>query len=399
MTPTQHGPMLPRHPSTPIVDRTTTELPTGRLTLTVLNGPAITDLLEVAARANPKRGFLIVSKVLGRHLPARPRDMRDVMDGLAGMIPSDALEPIVFLGMAETATALGQGVFEAHRRLHPHVRTVYLQSSRQRVADAMLFASFEEGHSHATTHLVQIRSERLAKEVTDARTLILVDDECSTGRTFVAAADALKERMPSLTAIHTCCITDWAGEQIPSAGPIPVTPHSVMRGHMDWRSSATATMSSLAPAANDPGDAPAAGMHSRCGLWQPERAERFLPVVFPGERVLVLGDGEHSYEALRVAEDIEVAGGIAAVQCITRSPALVGHAMRSVSRFRDAYGSGAPCFLYNILLHRPDRIVVVAEAGGAQVEEVHAALAALGTAKPVEMVLCAYPQMDEGETA
>src|SRR3546814_3785959 len=44
----------------------------------------------------------------------------------------------------------------------------------------------------------------------------------------------------------------------------------------------------------------------------------------PNERILVLGEGEHSYEALLVAEEIEQKGGVAAVQCITRSPALLG---------------------------------------------------------------------------
>src|SRR3546814_1889880 len=38
----------------------------------------------------------------------------------------------------------------------------------------------------------------------------------------------------------------------------------------------------------------------------------------PNERILVLGEGEHSYEALLVAEEIEQKGGVAAVQCITQ---------------------------------------------------------------------------------
>src|SRR3546814_1124395 len=67
----------------------------------------------------------------------------------------------------------------------------------------------------------------------------------------------------------------------------------------------------------------------------------------PNERILVLGEGEHSYEALLVAEEIEQKGGVAAVQCITRSPALLGFAMDTKSTFSDSYGSGAPCFLYN----------------------------------------------------
>ena len=375
------------------------ELPTGELTLTVQDGPPVADLCDVAARANPKRGFLIVSKVLGRHLPARPSDMRAVMAALARKIPADAAEPMVFLGMAETATALGQGVFEEHRRLHPLSRTIYLQSSRQRVRDAVVFASFEEGHSHATTHLVQIRDGKLAQKVSKARTLVLVDDECSTGRTFVAAAEALASRMPELAGIHTCCITDWTGDEGAPSMPVAASDHSVLRGRLEWRSTGGSKAPEMAASSNHSGFAPDLGMSSRAGIRHPERASRRVPASVAGERVLVLGDGEHSYEALLVAEELEAAGCIAAVQCITRSPALVGHAMRTASRFDDAYGSGAPCFLYNILAHRPDRILVVAEVDGPQVADAAAALAHLGAVVPVHMVHCTYPVADRDHAA
>src|SRR3546814_5488944 len=103
-------------------------------------------------------------------------------------------------------------------------------------------------------------------------------------------------------------------------------------------------------------------MKSRSGLYQPEQASRPEIVVAsdrqllvsegehshaalvaagmikPSERILVLGEGEHSYEALLVAEEIERKGGVAAVQCITRSPALLGFAMETKSTFSDSYG-------------------------------------------------------------
>jgi hypothetical protein len=106
--------------------------------------------------------------------------------------------------------------------------------------------------------------------------------------------------------------------------------------------------------------------------------------------VLVLGDGEHSYEALCIAEEVEASGGVAAVQCITRSPALLGHAMRSVSHFDDSYGSGAACYLYNMLAHCPDRIVIAAENIGNQREVAQRALAELGASISVDLVACRY---------
>ena len=368
----------------------TVEIATGRLTLIAEDGCDIAAWCDVAARANPKRGFLIVSTVLGRHLPARPAAMRGVMDDLGAMLPGNVPEPVVVLGMAETATALGQGVFAAYRRRHPGKRVAYLQTSRQRVEGARVIASFEEGHSHATTHLVQVVDAEIEALVRSARTLVIVDDECSTGGTFVAGAAAMLAAMSKLERIDTCCITDWSNGAYAARMPLPTTAHALVHGEMVWETGATHQAAPLPVGSNRPGLAPEDGMRSRTGLTEPERASRRPLTIERGERVLVLGEGEHSHEALLLAEELERAGAIAAVQCITRSPALPGHAMRSVSSFSDSYGSGAACYLYNLLGHAPDRVVIVSELKGDQVAEARTALAALGSDVPVELVLCSY---------
>ncbi len=368
----------------------TVEIPTGRLTLRAQDEEEISALCDVAARANPKRGFLIVSRVLGRHLPTRPEVMRRTMDELGAMVSDDAPGPIVFLGMAETATALGQGAFAAYRRRRPDARCAYLQTSRQRVRGAQTIATFEEGHSHATTHLVQVMGAAVASVVRSARTLVIIDDECSTGRTFIACAEAMLPAMPLLTRVETCCITDWSDGGHVTDMPVETRSHSVLDGAMEWTPGRTAAPTALPAGSNRPGTAPDAGMRSRTGVTEPERARRERIEVRVGERILVLGEGEHSYEALLLAEELEAAGAIAAVQCITRSPALPGGAMRSVSRFTDTYGSGVPCFLYNLLGHAPDRVVVVSEVAGDQIAEARAALAELGADLPVERLECRY---------
>jgi hypothetical protein len=106
--------------------------------------------------------------------------------------------------------------------------------------------------------------------------------------------------------------------------------------------------------------------------------------------VLVLGDGEHAYEALRVAEEIAAQGGMPAIQSITRTPAMLGHAMASVTTLEDAYGSGAACHVYNLLVHQPSRIVIAAEVMGAQADELRRWLGEAGSAAVVETALCRY---------
>jgi hypothetical protein len=373
-----------------VLKKTEIKLPTGTLELVTDEGVDLDAYCDFAARANPKRGFLIVSKLLGRHLPASPTGMRAAMDQLGQKLPGDLPGPIVFLGMAETATALGQGVFAAYLKANPDQHVVYLQSSRQIVDGAELIASFEEGHSHATSHLIQVADLAMQDVVRAARTLVIVDDECSTGNTYVAVANAMLDAMPRLELVATCCITDWSGNQYIGKMPAPTLPVSLLSGSMAWKAATTPSSETLAAGSNLPGRAPQTGMKSRSGLHAPEQAARASIDVNPGERVLVLGEGEHSYEALLVAEEVDAKGGISAVQCITRSPALPGFAMHSKSTFSDSYGSGAPCFLYNILRHAPDRLLIVAEQLADQEAEARAALQVLGSSIPVEVILCSY---------
>lgn len=373
---------------TPCGETREVNLATGKLTLTLDKGPPIDELCDFAARANPKRGFLIVSRVLGRHLPARPQDMREIMEQLADDLPDYGAGPVVFLGMAETATALGQGIFAAYQDKYGN-ESVYLQTSRQQVRGATQIATFEEGHSHATTHFVQVTNNTVERMLKRARVLVIVDDESSTGNTFLAAAKAMRKVMPALEEITTVCITDWSdGSYLAKIG-LPASAVSVLSGSMTWEPG-NVPEATLAKGSNQAGIAPVTGMKSRCGLIVPERSTRPELDVKRGERVLVLGDGEHSYEALLIAEEIEEKGGIAAVQCITRSPVMPGHAMETISLYDDAYGSGAPCFLYNIDGHRPDRIIIAAEIPANQVLKTQESLDRLGLSARVELIHCQY---------
>ncbi len=88
----------------------TKDLPTGTLHLnTDCDAIIVQDYLGFGARANPKRSFLFVSKVLGKHWPASPSKMYATHQLLAQKI-QHIETPALFIGMAETAVGLGQGV-------------------------------------------------------------------------------------------------------------------------------------------------------------------------------------------------------------------------------------------------------------------------------------------------
>ena len=366
----------------------TVELPTGTLVLSGVARERICELCDFAARANPKRGFLIVSKVLGRHVPTPPEALRAAADALAAQI-SALPEPVLFCGMAETATGLAQAVWAAWRGRYPVLASAYVQSSRQTALGARVLCRFEEGHSHAASHMVQV-SGAVEEVLPQARSLVIIDDECSTGSTFVEAAEALVGALPQIEHIACASLTDWSADAFLPRMPRPASAHSLIAGTLDWAPGPVQAAASLAPTTNRHGIAPATGMRSRIGLLAPEAATRAPATAAPCERVLVLGDGEHAYEALRIAEEFAAQGAVAAVQSITRTPAMLGHAMQSVTTLEDAYGSGATCHVYNLLAHRPDRIVIAAEIAGGQAEALARWCAEAGSPVMVETLLCRY---------
>lgn len=54
---------------------------------------SLDDLFDIAERRNPKRAFLFVSKVLGRHIPVPPSVMRQAYRQLASQFPSTLTGP------------------------------------------------------------------------------------------------------------------------------------------------------------------------------------------------------------------------------------------------------------------------------------------------------------------
>lgn len=181
-------------------------------------------LLGLALRRNPRRAQLLVSRVLGKHVPTDPRLVRGaglllgglVADALAGRAPrrlpvsllhaavqgdrsaADALHrsaeaainrapDALVLGFAETATALGHCVSEGLGG------TDVLHSTRRPVHGYAASGGFTEEHSHATDHLLLPTDAALLH---GGRPLVLVDDELSTGRTVLNTISALHRAAP-----------------------------------------------------------------------------------------------------------------------------------------------------------------------------------------------------------
>ncbi|MEV7685379.1 phosphoribosyltransferase [Streptomyces bungoensis] len=164
---------------------------TERLGVELEGDDGLRTLLGLALRRNPKRAHLLVSHVLGKHVPQSPSVVygHGVRLGrrVRALLGDTEAASAVVLGYAETATGLGHAVADG---LGP---APYLHSTRRPVAGVARAGGFEESHSHATSHLLLPEDPAL---LAGSGPLVLVDDEFSTGNTILNTIRDLHARHP-----------------------------------------------------------------------------------------------------------------------------------------------------------------------------------------------------------
>lgn len=358
------------------------DLPTGHLQVQVEQSRLpFDDLLGFAARDNAKRGFLFLSRVLGKHWPVTPAKMQQIHLDLASQIPADLPGPVLFIALAETAIGLGQGVFEAWLERQPLERqpqssqsqqpqpqqtqqppALFLHSSRYRVGNGALI-EFEEAHSHAPRQFLHMPQDpALAALLAAAKTLVLVDDEASTGNTFVNLCHALRTVCPHLAQVHLALITDFMGPTTRAAlgqrFGLPTSIGATLSGQYQFTPGKLPPTAFTAPSAQR-FDATLANQASprfgRLGLAQalPTQAldalaDALCQQIGAHDSMLVLGTGEFMHPAFLLARALEQRGCDVKVQATTRSPILSWGAVTARLQFVDNYGEGIANYLYNV---------------------------------------------------
>ncbi|MFE7414156.1 phosphoribosyltransferase [Streptomyces laurentii] len=407
------------------------------------------DLLGLALRRNPKRAHLLVSNVLGKHVPQSPGVIHDAGVTLGRRVhdllgPEEAADAVV-LGYAETATALGHCVADGLGH------APYLHSTRRPVAGMTPAGGFEESHSHATSHLLLPEDPELLR---GDGPLVLVDDEFSTGNTVLNTVRALHERHPRKRYVIVALVDmrgpadrarfeDFAADlgarvdlvagasgtvrlpdgvlekgqalvaahEDPSAPPPPARPRTPVRVDLGWpghlpdggrhgfHAGHAAALDDALPAMaarlaealgedGEDGDAEAGGREDTDGGVR---------------RVLVLGFEELMYAPLRLAAELErtlaPAGAEVRYSTTTRSPVLAvddpGYAIRTRLAFpaHDAPADGpGERYAYNVRGGGFDAVVAVVDSA-ADTLALHAPdglLAQLGGAAP-RVVLAVVP--------
>lgn len=340
------------------------ELLRGRLTVEVSKSDAHPEsLFGFAERRNPKRAFLFVSKVLGRHIPVAPSVMQANFERLAAKIPAGIPGPVLVIGMAETAVGLGAGVHRALAATRPD--TMYLCSTRHPVGTE-LFARFEEEHSHASAHLIHLPPDLVTQAMMlNARSLVLVDDEASTGKTFINLLTSLTDAgLKHVERVVAVTLTDWSEGAVARRIGRHAGSVALLEGSYNFEEDADAPLPDMpAVGAVAPGSWPLVVKMDWGRLGVREHVDTLSPglTVTPGERILVIGTSEYVWRPFLLAERLEKQGAIVKFGSTTRSPIALGHAIGHALSFGDNYGLGIPNFIYNVQSAQYDRVIICCE--------------------------------------
>lgn len=200
---------------------------------------------------NPKRSFLFISKLLGKHLAVTPDVVKAtgfmlaslkygfenneylncIKDGICPNYAKYALDDdVLVIGFCETATALGMSVAAAIEGSY------YLCTTREPIIGVPELLTFEESHSHASTHHMFSN----AISLNDFSRVILVDDEISTGKSLLHLMEQISAQSNNIQEFSILTILDWRNEEQKSkfaefgeAHGVKVNVYSLVSGYLD----------------------------------------------------------------------------------------------------------------------------------------------------------------------
>lgn len=208
------------------------------------------DIFVVGKRANnPKRSFLFISKLLGKHLSVNPDVVKATGFLLASLkygfentsfvecikhnaIPDfskKAKDDVLVVGFCETATGLGYSVASAIEGC------TYQTTTREPITNVPKLLSFEEEHSHATTHNMFSNFIKLD----NYKEVILVDDEISTGNSLLNLISAINAKS-KIKTYNVMTILDWRKpeqikkfQEFEKLNNVTINVYSLIKGTLD----------------------------------------------------------------------------------------------------------------------------------------------------------------------
>lgn len=343
-----------------MLDKHLVELKTGKLEITVDNAQIpLDELLTFGARQNPKRRYLFISKVLGKYIPCRPAVMRKSYQQLAREVVKASLPGKVWvLGVAETATALGAGVAQEIQS-YGFDDLIYSHTTRYQLPHTVAF-SIKEAHSHAPSHLIYELNPPLQRA--HVETVVIVDDEISSGKTLNQLTDALCEQLPRLKTVIWACLVNWLSpeeqQNFKCRHPqIELTFSTLLSGAftfsvnkqvcVDLPEKTASGICSL----DHHSDSARTGYKVTGQAWNHHFSdENQHPLDINhfdrSKSYTVIGTGEFTHQPFLFAEQMEQSGFDVVMQSTARSPVSEGYGIQRKERFFDSAHEGV-FYLYN----------------------------------------------------
>lgn len=347
------------------------------------------DLVRIAKRENNnKRNYLVVDPLQGKHVPVKPSDALNLfsclVDTMAGKYDD---EKVLFVGFAETATAIGTQVAIK-------MNGQYIQTTRE-IIDNVEYLFFSETHSHATEQkLVKDDIERLIGEIDR---IIFVEDEVTTGNTIMNIITILEKLFDGNIKFSIASLLNGMLEEKVKAFEdrrIPLhylvkTDHSIYGeiadkclGNGNYYEPVSENKVEAATILID------GSMNARRLVWAKEYKtacddlwEKILEQIgdFSDEKVLVVGTEEFMYPALYVGNKLEEEGNEVRCHSTTRSPITVSlekeYPLHNRYELKSLYDKDRKTFIYDIGEY--DRVFIITDSPESEVEGLNTLLNAL----------------------
>lgn len=322
------------------------------------------DLVFVGKRENNnKRGYLLVNPLQGKHYPVSPSTCLQLFVDLATCV-SDGYpqEKVLYIGFAETATAIGAGVAIQNGGY-------YLQTTREPI-EGVDFFFFTESHSHATEQ--KLSRTDLEAILPQVDRVMFVEDEVTTGNTILHIVKLLREAYPTAPPIGVLSILNGMTEEALAVYETEgiALYYLLKTDHSNYPQIAdgftpngvvhpTPTEDCIAPHSID---CTLSYVNTRRGcqgklyqeacedLWQWVAREKLVEK----QSVLLLGTEEFMFPPLYVGKRLEDLGHQVKFHATTRSPIAVsgdsGYPLKERYSLQSVYDRQRETFLYDIPL-------------------------------------------------
>lgn len=334
-------------------------------TLQISADTSLDSIIGYGSRINKKRSFLFVSKVLGKHIPVSPKKMLSTHKKLAGLInPEISNDHLLVIGLAETATGLGWGVFEA---LNASTK-FYIHTTRVKLKQKQLI-QFEEAHSHATEQYLYFPISPKFK-IESINHIIIIDDEITTGNTIGNLIQNIKAQFPKCT-FSILTLLNWKNYKKSykvyalKEGSF-TSKEQVHKANLKVSKKETKNELNELPIVKQKKTLAntLANGFGRVGAFSyPELNQTIIRQVkkIKNKSILLLGTGEFMHYPLVISKYFCATNKIK-IQSTSRSPVEIGGAIKSKLSFRDNYYPEVNNYLYNVANKKYDIVFIFYES-------------------------------------